>query len=61
MLCIGWPLGLHPHGVLVGAGDNVGAAADDGFQRLRSGVEVLELDVDAGLLEIAKLLRQHDG
>ena len=54
-------LELHAHGVLVGAGDDVGAAADQRFDRARAGVEVLQLDVDAFLREVIELLGEHDG
>jgi len=56
----GLALGLHAHRVLVGAGDNIGAAADDGLERARTGIEVLQFDIDARLVEVAEIFRQHD-
>ena len=47
---------LHADGVLVGAGDHVGAAAHQGLQRLGAALEVVDLDVDACLLEEALAL-----
>ena len=53
-------LGLHAQRVLVGAGDDVGRAADQRGQRLRAALEVADLDVEALLLEVAELLGERE-
>jgi hypothetical protein len=45
--------------VLVGSGDDVGRAADQGRERLRAALEVADLDVEALLLEVAELLGER--
>jgi hypothetical protein len=55
-----WALGLHPHGIFIGTGDNVSAAAEHRLQRFRASIEMLQFDIDAGGIEIAEPLREHD-
>ena len=49
-------LGLHVDGVLEGAGDDVGAAADQRLQRLRAAGEIGDRDVQPLGLEVAAAL-----
>jgi hypothetical protein len=51
---------LHPDGMLVGAGGDVSAAAHQGLKRLRSALKVVDLDVEAGILEEALPLRDGE-
>ena len=41
------------------AGHHVGAAAEHGFERIRTALEVDQFDIEAGLVEFAELLGQH--
>ncbi len=52
-------LHLHADGVLIGAGDDVGRAADQRLQRLRAAAEIGDGDVEALLLEVAEPLGQR--
>ena len=48
--------GLHAHGVLIGAGDDVDGAADQCLQRLRTAAEIIDGDLEALLLEVSEPL-----
>lgn len=52
-------LGLHADGVLIGARHDIDRAADQRLQRLRAAAEIVDLDVEALLLEEALLLRDR--
>jgi hypothetical protein len=41
------------------AGNDVGAAAEHGLERVRAALEVDQLDIEAGLLVLAELLGEH--
>ncbi len=41
------------------AGNHVGAAAEHGPQRVRSALEIDQLDVEPGLVELAELFCEH--
>ena len=51
---------LHADRVLVGAGHHVGAAAHQGLERLGAALEVVDLDVEARILEEALGLGDRD-
>ena len=49
-------LGLHLNGVIEAAGDDVGAAAHERLQGARAALEIGDLDLEAGVAEIAEAL-----
>src|SRR5262249_42701442 len=53
------PLGRHLNRVIVETADDVGAAADERLQRLRTAGEILQLDVEPFLAIEPELLRER--
>ena len=51
-------LGGHLDGVIVVAGNDVGASSNESLQRLRTAFEILQLDLDTFLFVEAELLRE---
>ena len=52
-------LGSEIDAVIEIAGNDIGAAADDGGERLRAALEIDDLDLKPGFLVLAQLLSQH--
>jgi len=46
--------------VFVGAGDDIGGASDKRLERLRTAAKIVDADVEALFLEIAKPLRNGE-